>query len=117
MKIYTAHLRAGRVPVLVTEGFTWGALLFGPLWLLWHRAWVVALLSLVPLGLALLAPPAWRPVLSFGVLLLLGFSGRDLVRWSLARRGYALAHVVAGRGRDDALLRLMDNDPAARQAA
>ena len=34
MKIFTAHLHPRKPPVLVREAFSWGALLFGPLWLL-----------------------------------------------------------------------------------
>jgi hypothetical protein len=93
--------------VLVKEGFSWGALLLGPLWLLAHRAWiagVIAIAALVLVGVA-------RPGLTWGVLVLLGFTGRDLVRWGLGRRGYALAHVVAGRTEDDAFLRLLGNRP------
>ena len=42
MRGYTAHLKPGRTPVLVPEGFSWAAWLFGPLWLAAHRAWVPA---------------------------------------------------------------------------
>ena len=111
MKTYTAHLRPGRLPILVKEAFAWGAFLFGPLWLLWHRAWLAAIGSAALLALTLLAPPALRPLLSFALLLLLGLVGRDCVRWSLRRRGYDAAHVVAGRSPDDAYLRLLDNAP------
>ncbi len=40
-----------------------------------------------------------------------GLFGHDLVRWSLARRGFLLAHVVAGRDGDEALARLLGNRP------
>ena len=46
MKFWTAHIRTGAAPVLVREGFSWGALLFGPLWLAVHRAWIAAVLTL-----------------------------------------------------------------------
>lgn len=111
MKTYTAHLRASRPPLLVKEAFSWGAFLFGPLWLLAQRAWIAAVMSAVVLALTLMAPPPARPVLSFAVLLTLGIFGRDLMRWTLSRRGYALAHVVAGRNSDDAFLRLLDHVP------
>jgi hypothetical protein len=111
VKTYTAHVRQDRPPVLVKEAFAWGAFLFGPLWLLWQRAWIAAVLSVVAFALTLAAPPPTRPALNFALLLLLGLNGRDLVRWSLARRGYHLAHVVAGRSADDAFLRLLDHVP------
>lgn len=107
MKIYTAHLHPDRPPVLVKEGFAWGALLFGPLWLLAHRAWIAGVIAIAVLVLA----GAARPGLALGVSVLLGFIGRDLVRWGLGRRGYALAHVVAARTEDDAFLRLLGHRP------
>ena len=44
MKGWTAHVKPGRRPVLVKEGFSWGAFLFGPLWMLSHKAWIPAVL-------------------------------------------------------------------------
>ena len=50
MKIYTVleppDGKSERV-AFVPEGFSWGALMFGLLWALWHRMWVVALLLFV----------------------------------------------------------------------
>ena len=73
MRVWTVHLppptdRAGRPsrrsPVLVQEGFSWGAFLFGPLWLLAHRLWLSALLWTVSLlAAALLLPAAAAGVL------------------------------------------------------
>ena len=45
MRFWTAHVRQGTAPVLVREGFSWGALLFGPIWLAAHRAWIPAVLT------------------------------------------------------------------------
>ena len=117
MKIFTAHLRLaqlppGAPPVLVKEGFAWGALLFGGLWLLARRAWVpgaIAIACAVLIG-ALVPAPA-RGILEAALAVGLGFSGWDLVRVSLAWRGYALAHVVAAPDADAALLRLLAQRP------
>ena len=46
MRIYTARTCPRRPPALVPEGFSWGALVFGPLWLLAHRAWIAGVLAL-----------------------------------------------------------------------
>ena len=56
-------LRPGAAPVLVREGFAWGALLFGPLWLAAHRAWIPAALALAAgiLILALTSGAATQP--------------------------------------------------------
>ena len=107
MRVYTAHLRPAREPVLVREGFTWAGFLFGPLWLLAKRAWIAAIFDLAAfVWLFALAPAALLGPLAFGLALIVGLTGRDMVRWSLARRGYALAHVVAARDEDSALARL-----------
>lgn len=114
MKTFTAHIRPDapeRPPILIKEAFVWGGFLFGPLWLLWHGAWIPAMLSVAALALALLAPPPLRPVLSFAILLLIGVLGADMLRGSLALRGYRLTHVVAGRSSDDAFLRLLELSP------
>ena len=112
MSFYTAHLKPDANPVLVREGFSWGALVFGPLWLAAHRAWVAAALALAGyiLVAALVPSPASR-ILILGLAALLGLTGRDLRRWTLRQRGYLLAHVVAARGPEDALLRLMTQCP------
>jgi hypothetical protein len=107
MRIYTAHLRPARNPVLVREGFSWAGFLFGPLWLLAKRAWIPAIFDLAAfVWLFALAPAGLLGPLAFGLALLVGLTGRDMVRWSLARRGYALSHVVAASDEDAALARL-----------
>ncbi len=105
MRLYTAHLRPGRVPVLVREGFSVGALLFGPLWLLGQGAWLPAVVVAALWGLAGLLPHPEAFWLALAVLA--GVLGRDLCRWALARRGYALSQVVAGPDADAALARLL----------
>ena len=109
MRVWTAHLRAGSPPLLVRDGFSLGAFLFGPLWLALHRAWIPAVLALVAtvLILRLSAPPA-TGILLLGLMTLLGLLGRDMQRWSLERRGYILLHAVVARSADAALARLLD---------
>ena len=112
MRVFTAHLRPGAPPVLVREGFAWGALLFGGLWLLAWRAWIAGAIALAcAVLIAALVPAPARGVLEAGLAVGLGFSGRDLVRVALAWRGYTLAHVVAAPDADAALLRLLAQRP------
>ena len=112
MKIYTAHLRDGEPPELVREGFAWGALCFGPIWLAVHRAWVAAVIALALAVLVLaLAPGAAKPVLLLALAVLQGMVGNDLRRFGLARRRFALVHVVAARDRDSGLARLLARRP------
>jgi Protein of unknown function (DUF2628) len=115
VKFWTAHVRQGTAPVLVREGFSWGALLFGPLWLAVHRAWIPAVLTAVATVLILfLATDALSALLLTALVLSLGLSGQDLRRWSLDHRGYLLAQVVAARSEVDALERLLSRRPDLR---
>jgi hypothetical protein len=110
LRIYTAHLHPNRRPVLVREGFSWGALVFGPLWLARHGAWIATAIAVAALVLACtVAAPPLRPLLAFGVFLFLGALGNDIRRWSLGLGRFQLAHVVAARSREEALHRLLTN--------
>jgi hypothetical protein len=112
MRIYSAHLKANAEPLLVREGFSWGALLFGPFWLAAHRAWVAAAISLAAFVLVgFLLPVPLCLILGTALAILVGLTGHDLRRWSMEHRGYLLVHVVAARGAEDALLRLLTNRP------
>lgn len=106
MRVYTVHIRPGSwLPddgaVLVKEGFSWPAFLFGPVWALARGLWLVAA-ALLAAGAALGAAlelsgadsPA-RAAIVVGFQVLVGFTAMDFQRWSLARRGFAEAQVVA----------------------
>jgi len=105
-------MRTGSEPVLVREGFSWGAFLFGPLWLAAHRVWIAALLGMVAITLivALTQDPT-RIVLILGLMLLFGLSGYDLRRWSLDHRGYLLGQVLTARDETEALANLLARRP------
>jgi hypothetical protein len=112
VKTYAALVRSDSEPVLVREGFAWGALFFGPLWLAVHRAWIAAAISLAAYVLLFaLAPDPANAILAVGLALILGFTGHDLRCWALERRGYSLGHVLAAGDRDDAFARLLDRRP------
>ncbi len=119
MTFWTAHLAREREPVLLREGFSWGALLFGPFWLLLHRAWIPAALTFAAFVLigALVRDP-FQAIVYLGLMVLLGLNGNDLRAWSLERRGFLLAHVLTARTEADALGRLLTARPdlAARMA-
>ncbi len=112
MKTYTALLKNDAEPVLVREGFAWGALILGPVWLAVHRAWVAAAISLAACVLiATLAPQPAGEILAAGLALVLGLTGNDLRRWALEQRGYLLVHVLAAGSQDDAFTRLLTHRP------
>ena len=111
MRVYTAHEKPHASPILVREGFSFGALVFGPLWLATQGAWIPAGVVLLLTILFLLVPAPASLILILGLAVLVGFSGRDLVRWSFARRGYLESNVVTGRNDDDAHARLLEARP------
>lgn len=112
MKIYTALLKADAEPVLIKEGFSWGALLLGPLWLAAHRTWIAAGLSLAAYVLvALLVPRPARTILLLAIACLHGIFGNDLRRWALEACGFLLLHVLAAVDQEAALRRLLNDRP------
>ena len=112
MRFYTAHIRSGAAPVLVREGFSWGALFFGPLWLAAHRAWVPAAVSLAAFVLiVVLTEGGLAAALLVATTFLIGLSGHDLRRWSLDHRGFVLSQVVTARDELDATARLLERRP------
>src|ERR1700733_7620775 len=108
MRLYPSHVKAGAVPVLVGEGFSIGAAIFGWIWLLWWGAWVAGVI-LFAIDMLLWWTPStpFSGAVSIGLFLLQGLFGRDIVRWSLDRGGYVQGPVVAAPSRDGALLRLL----------
>lgn len=107
MSIYTVHesprgdgRRAERFK-FVRDGFHWWALLLAPLWMLWHRLWLVFIIYIVGIGatdwfLARLGFSAGAIFLvNVMVLLLIGFEASTLRRWTLARRKWRLVDVVS----------------------
>jgi hypothetical protein len=105
---YTSHLKPNVTPLVVREGFSWWAALFGWLWLLVNAAWIPAILlfaASVAVGRLVTALQSPAPVL--GLMLLQGLFGRDLLRWGLARRGFVPGPVVEAASQDSALVRLL----------
>jgi hypothetical protein len=114
MQTYTVHEppnasaervdRAERL-VFIKEGVSWGAALFGPLWLLAHRLWwpllgyLVAYAAIEALRLAALVDRRWIGLILIALNLLLAFEGDSLRRWGLARRGWRMLGASNGRNR------------------
>lgn len=117
MRIYTIHRRADRI-ALVPDGLSFWGLVFGPLWLLWHRAYVPGLALLV---VAILIEGIGRrpdgtdtalgDALSLALSTAIALFGNDLRRLELRLAGYAATTgTVAGGTLDQALLRALDRD-------
>jgi hypothetical protein len=112
MIIFTSHVKPQRLPVLVREGFSWSAAVFGWLWLLVQGAWVPALLLLacvLAVSRLMVATHSMLPLI--GLVLIQGVFGRDMLRWWLGLRGYRQDTPVAALTHDAALLRLLNERP------
>ncbi len=128
-RIFTVHPPPGGAlgePVLIAEGFSWGAVLAGPLWFAWYRAWIGLAVHLVGL-LVLLGLHGEIDLLIHGLLAagfawLVGVSANDGLRLEWAARGWRMADVVVARNRTEALIawvvrRADETAPARRPAA
>ena len=92
---------------LVRDGFSWLAFFFPPLWLLWHRLWIEAILAFVVTGaVSALGEISDYQFLSSGlgllVMLYVGLEGQALRIAALRRRGWREAGVIEADGLDDA---------------
>jgi len=121
MKFYSAHYRnrTGEPDlVLVKEGFSWPAFVFGIIWALWNRLWVVAVgLIAVEVGLGFALDsvglgPGVQAFSSIGLALLVGFVASDLKSWSLSTLGgYEDQGVVVAGGLQEAESRFLAERP------
>lgn len=84
----------------VRDGFSFGAFLFGPLWMIRHRLWLVLLCwVLVMAGFAVIhmalgVPSGARVLVALLVSLLVGLESGTLRRWTLLRAGWHDAGIV-----------------------
>lgn len=117
MSVYTVHeppLRAAEASpdperfVFVRDGFYFWAFLLTPLWMLWHRLWLVLLIYVVAV-LAIENALYYAGVDAAGgylVLLLLsllaGLEASTLRRFRLARRGFRQVGIVGGSNAETA---------------
>jgi hypothetical protein len=123
MSVYTVHeppLKRDQTDpdpdrfVFVRDGFYFWAFLFGPLWMLRHRLWLVLVLYLVlvvalEVGLLRLGAPGFAGgVVAFLLALLVGFEAATLRRWTLRRRRWRSIGVVIGDDLESAERRFFD---------
>ncbi len=124
MAVYTVHeppLREDRAEadtdqfVFVRDGFYFWAFLFGPLWMIWRRLWLVLLLYLIAttalqVGLHMLGVSAGvKFAVGFLIALLVGFEAATLRRWTYWRRGWRNPGVVVGPDLETAERRFFDS--------
>jgi hypothetical protein len=123
MAIYTAHEPPPRrdgepaAPerfVFVRDGFSFWAFLFGPLWILRHRMWLV-FFGFVAVAASLDFAMRWFDisgdvgvVVALLLALLIGFEAGTLRRFTLARRKWTNIGVIVGDDLESAERRFFD---------
>jgi hypothetical protein len=100
--------------LFVRDGFSFSAFLVAPLWMLWHRMWLVLggyAIVVAALGLpmaAVGASPTAIAVVALFLSLLVGLEASTLRRLSLRRRGWTNVGIVSGEDLEDAERRFFD---------
>lgn len=100
--------------VFVRDGFHFWAFLLGPVWLAYHRLWLVLtghvlLLAAVSFGLSWLeAGAGTRLAVMFLIALLLGLEVASLRRWTLSRRGWRQLDIIVAEDGETAERRFFD---------
>lgn len=111
LKIYTVHTSgwsADGDAILIREGFSVAAFLFGPFWALWHGMWRTAIALLLLAGavsggaIAAGFTDGAELVMSLGVQVATGLWGNDWRRYVLARWDILERGTVAARRLGDA---------------
>jgi hypothetical protein len=123
MAVYTVHeppLKADQTQpdperfVFVRDGFAFWAFLLPPLWMLWHRLWLVFLGYLIvatalQVALTLIGASSSVMLVAGALLsLLIGFEAATLWRFTLARRRWANVGIVVGDDLESAERRFYD---------
>ena len=123
MAVYTVHeppLKAYESApdphrfAFVRDGFSFWAFLFGPLWMLRHRLWLVligwiALMVAIQFGMSSLGASRGT-ILAVDVLiaLLMGLEAASLQRWTLSRRKWRQLDIVVADDTEAAERRFFD---------
>lgn len=95
---------------ILRDGFAVLGFLLPPLWLLWHRLWLAALVAFgLMLGLSAFGEATGMPIvgslLSLLVSLFVGLEGREMAIAGLRRRGWSEVAAFEAEGLADAEIR------------
>ncbi|KZM51231.1 DUF2628 domain-containing protein [Labrenzia sp. OB1] len=95
----------------VPDGFSFLAFFFSPIWLLFHRMWLVLLGYLaVTLVIELLAQSFDSGTIGLAAMIgsiLFALEAQALRRWSLGRKGWRVVCIIEGKGVAEAELRFL----------
>ncbi len=126
MRIYSIHAREGLAGmaaaeemIFIKEGFSWPALVFGSLWLIYQRMWLVLLfyvsIMAATAGLAVMmqAVPLIHVLSQMALAVAFAFEANNLRRWTLGLHGWRLAGFACGRTLMDSEVRFFSRWQAA----
>jgi len=123
MAVYTVHeppqRREESAPdperfIFVRDGFSFAAFLFGPMWMLWHRMWLVCFGYIILAGILEIAMHSFgastgaTTLAGFLLALLIGFEAPSLRRFALARRRSVNVGIIVGDNLESAEQRFFD---------
>ena len=103
--------------VLVKDGFSWPAAVFGFVWAFFVGAWELGFALLLVQGVVgvliglISADPAAQAVMQGGLAVIIGMSANELRRMSLEWRGMYEAGSVVGHDVESAERRYLDANP------
>ena len=101
-------LEAADRVVFLREKFSWPALFFTPVWLLWSRLWLsflgwLVLTAAIAAGMTVLGLKEWAGFAAVAIpSLIAGFEATPLKRRKLLRRGFRETSVIVADDRDTA---------------
>src|ERR1700756_4266590 len=110
MAVYTVHeppMREESTPdperfVFVRDGFSFTAFVFGPVWMLWHRMWLIFFGYVIVAGILEIAlrgvgaSSGATSLVGFLFALLIGFEAPTLRRFALRRRKWSNLGIIVG---------------------
>lgn len=101
--------------VFLRDRFNWAAFIFGAVWMIWHRLWLVLLGYIVVIvaleGVFRLtgASSSVRLAAELLLALLVGLEAASLRRWTLLRRGWREQDIIVADDRETAERRFFAN--------
>ena len=130
MPVYTVHAPVATDASLVAtdrfafvrDGFHFWAMVFGPLWLIWHRLWLALLgwivaIAAIDLGMTALGAGSMAALLANALIaLLMGFEAASLQRWTLSRRNWRQLDIVVADDEEAAERRFFDRWTAGKRS-
>jgi hypothetical protein len=100
--------------IFVRDGFSFRAFLFAPLWMIWHRMWLVLagyviVSAVLETALVVLGASAMDvSIVALLISLLVGLEASTLRRFGLSRRGWRNVGIISGDDLEDAERRFFE---------